>query len=160
MKIKKERVRKVFEGEIMRVERIEDRLEVKEDIKKYVGNSKKKYGKCLEKEEVLGVEIKNIMIMKSLGKVNLVNEEGYYVGLVKNGNIEGGKEEKGEKFGEKRKLGDKIVKYGKVGVGICKGDRRGEEIEVIDRLMYEENVGNGELFRYKGKFGWFGKEFD
>lgn len=160
MKIKNETLTKLFEAQIITLETIHDSLQVKQHINNYVRNTNKKYGKSFEKDELLPLEIKNIIIINTLGKLNLLNEQAYYLRLLKNANIDRAKQQKAEKFAEKSNLADKIVNYAKVAVAISNADSTADEIEVIDSLMCQENVPNREFFSYNGKFAWFAKQFD
>ena len=91
------------------LEIIHDVLEVKQHINNYQRNTNKKYGLNLEKDEVINREIADIIIINTLGKLNMLPEQAYFMRLVRNEDKDTLKARKAELFAEKANLADKMA---------------------------------------------------
>ena len=109
MKIAKETLNALKNMPIITLNTIHDLLEVKQHINNYQRNTNKKYGLNLEKDEVINREVADMIIINTLGKLNMLPEQSYFLRLVRNENVDTPKARKAEKFAEKANLADKIV---------------------------------------------------
>ena len=135
MKISKEKLTFLKNAPIITLEVIHDMLEVKQHINNYQRNTNKKYGINLEKDEVINREVADMIIINTLGKLNMLAEQSYFLRLVRNIEVNSHKVRKAEKFAEKSNLADKIV----------------EMLEFIKK----QNVQNLEYFSEDGREEWF-----
>lgn len=109
MKIEKTVLNALKKSEIITLEMIHDMLEVKQHINNYQRNTNKKYGLNLEKDEVINREIADMIIINTLGKLNMLPEQSYFLRLVRNTEANSHKVRKAEKFAEKANLADKMA---------------------------------------------------
>lgn len=86
---------------IITLELIHDMLEVKQHINNYQRNTNKKYGLNLEKDEVINREVADMIIINTLGKLNMLAEQSYFLRLVRNTEVNSPKIRKAEKFAKK-----------------------------------------------------------
>nr|DAJ10042.1 MAG TPA: hypothetical protein [Caudoviricetes sp.] len=155
MKISKEKLTFLKNAHIITLEVIHDMLEVKQHINNYQRNTNKKYGLSLEKDEMMNREVADMIIINTLGKLNMLPEQSYFLRLVRNENINSPKVRKAEKFAEKANLADKIVESlyfifysGTIGT-ICFDE------EALYNFIKNQNVQNLEHFSSKGRKDWF-----
>lgn len=151
MKISKEKLTFLKNAHIITLELIHDMLEVKQHINNYQRNTNKKYGLNLEKDEVINREIADIIIINTLGKLNMLPEQCYFLRLVRNENIDTPKVRKVEKFAEKANLADKMAEMLEFinGTSIIYFD----ETELF-HFIKKQNVQNLEYFSSKGREEW------
>ena len=135
MKISKEKLTFLKNAHIITLELIHDMLEVKQHINNYQRNTNKKYGLNIEKDEVINREVADMIIINTLGKLNMLPEQSYFLRLVRNSEANSPKVRKAEKLAEKANLVDKIV-------------------EMFD-FIKKENVQNLEYFSNEGYHIWF-----
>ena len=109
MKIAKETLNALKNMPVITLNTIHDLLEVKQHINNYQRNTNKKYGLNLEKDEVINREVADMIIINTLGKLNMLPEQSYFLRLVRNENVDTPKARKAEKFAKKATLADKIV---------------------------------------------------
>ena len=109
MKISKEKLTFLKNAHIITLELIHDMLEVKQHINNYQRNTNKKYGLNIEKDEVINREVADMIIINTLGKLNMLPEQSYFLRLVRNSEANSPKVRKAEKLAEKANLVDKIV---------------------------------------------------
>lgn len=109
MKIEKTVLNALKKSEIITLEMIHDMLEVKQHINNYQRNTNKKYGLNLEKDELINREIADIIIINTLGKLNMLPEQAYFMRLVRNEDKDTLKARKAELFAEKANLADKMA---------------------------------------------------
>lgn len=152
MKISKEKLTFLKNAHIITLELIHDMLEVKQHINNYQRNTNKKYGLNIEKDEVINREVADMIIINTLGKLNMLPEQSYFLRLVRNSEANSPKVRKAEKFAEKANLVDKIVEM----VDFIKDNAY---ISIEDRNLYnfikKENVQNLEYFSNEGYHNWF-----
>lgn len=84
MKISKEKLTFLKNAPIITLELIHDMLEVKQHINNYQRNTNKKYGLNLEKDQVINREVADMIIINTLGKLNMLPEQSYFLRLVRN----------------------------------------------------------------------------
>ena len=84
MKIAKETLNALKNMPIITLNTIHDLLEVKQHINNYQRNTNKKYGLNLEKDEVINREVADMIIINTLGKLNMLPEQSYFLRLVRN----------------------------------------------------------------------------
>jgi hypothetical protein len=154
MKISKEKLGFLKNEHIITLELIHDMLEVKQHINNYQRNTNKKYGLYLEKDEVINREIADMIIINTLGKLNMLAEQSYFLRLVRNENVDTAKTRKAEKFAQKANLADKIVE-----VLNFINDNAFIDIDVNETALYDfikkQNVQNLEYFSKEGIIQWF-----
>ncbi|MFK5219771.1 hypothetical protein ACI3PK_12680, partial [Lactococcus cremoris] len=109
MKISKEKLTFLKNAPIITLEVIHDMLDVKQHINNYQRNTNKKYGLDLRKDEMINREIADMIIINTLGKLNMLAEQSYFLRLVRSTEANSPKVRKAEKFAEKANLADKIV---------------------------------------------------
>lgn len=152
MKISKEKLTFLKNAPIITLETIHDMLEVKQHINNYQRNTNKKYGLNLEKDEVINREIADMIIINTLGKLNMLPEQSYFLRLVRNTEANSPKARKAEKFAEKSNLADKIVET----LDFINGNAF---VDINETALYNfikrQNVQNLEYFSKEGRVEWF-----
>lgn len=152
MKISKEKLTFLKNAPIITLEIIHDMLEVKQHINNYQRNTNKKYSLHLEKDQVINREVADMIIINTLGKLNMLPEQSYFLRLVRNENIDTPKVRKAEKFAEKANLADKIVEM----LEFINGNAF---IDINETALYnfikKQNVQNLEYFSEEGRSEWF-----
>lgn len=152
MKISKEKLTFLKNAHIITLELIHDMLEVKQHINNYQRNTNKKYGLNIEKDEVINREVADMIIINTLGKLNMLPEQSYFLRLVRNSEANSPKVRKAEKLAEKANLVDKIVE-------MFYFIKDNAYISIEDRNLYnfikKENVQNLEYFSNEGYHIWF-----
>lgn len=152
MKISKEKLTFLKNTPIITLEVIHDMLEVKQHINNYQRNNNKKYGLNLEKDEVINREIADMIIINTLGKLNMLPEQSYFLRLVRNTEANSPKVRKAEKFAEKANLADKIAENLEFifnNSTLCF-----DETELF-HFIKNQNVQNFEYFSPQGRKEWF-----
>lgn len=152
MKISKEKLTFLKNTPIITLEVIHDMLEVKQHINNYQRNNNKKYGLNLEKDEVINREIADMIIINTLGKLNMLPEQSYFLRLVRNTEANSPKVRKAEKFAEKANLADKIAENLEFifnNSTLCF-----DETELF-HFIKSQNVQNFEYFSPQGRKEWF-----
>lgn len=152
MKISKEKLTFLKNTPIITLETIHDMLEVKQHINNYQRNTNKKYGLNLEKDEVINREIADMIIINTLGKLNMLPEQSYFLRLVRNTEANSPKVRKAEKFAEKANLADKIAENLEFifnNSTLCF-----DETELF-HFIKNQNVQNFEYFSPQGRKEWF-----
>lgn len=157
MKISKEKLTFLKNAPIITLELIHDMLEVKQHINNYQRNTNKKYGLNLEKDQVINREVADMIIINTLGKLNMLPEQSYFLRLVRNTEANSSKIRKAEKFAEKANLADKIVEMFEFISG-------NSDIYLNETALYnfvkKQNVQNLEYFSDKGREEWFFNRLD
>lgn len=152
MKIAKETLNALKNMPIITLNTIHDLLEVKQHINNYQRNTNKKYGLNLEKDEVINREVADMIIINTLGKLNMLSEQSYFLRLVRSSEIDTTKARKAEKFAEKSNLADKIVE-------VLEFINSNSIIYINETVLYhylkKQNVQNLEYFSEEGREGWF-----
>lgn len=152
MKIAKETLNALKNMPIITLNTIHDLLEVKQHINNYQRNTNKKYGLNLEKEEVINREVADMIIINTLGKLNMLAEQSYFLRLVRNADFNSAKARKAKKFAEKSNLADKIVE-------MLEFIKNNSFININDTALYnfikKQNVQNLEYFSEDGREEWF-----
>lgn len=152
MKIAKETLNALKNMPIITLNTIHDLLEVKQHINNYQRNTNKKYGLNLEKDEVINREVADMIIINTLGKLNMLAEQSYFLRLVRNIEVNSHKVRKAEKFAEKSNLADKIVE-------MLEFIKNNSFININDTALYnfikKQNVQNLEYFSEDGREEWF-----
>ena len=152
MKISKEKLTFLKNAPIITLETIHDLLEVKQHINNYQRNTNKKYGINLEKDEVINREVADMIIINTLGKLNMLPEQSYFLRLVRNEGVDTYKARKAEMFAEKSNLADKIVE-------MLEFIKNNSFININDTALYnfikKQNVQNLEYFSEDGREEWF-----
>ena len=152
MKIIKEKLTFLKNAHIITLELIHDMLEVKQHINNYQRNTNKKYSLNLEKDEVINREIADMIIINTLGKLNMLAEQSYFLRLVRNTEANSPKVRKAEKFAEKANLADKIVES--LDFIFYSGTICFDE-EALYNFIKNQNVQNFEYFSPQGSKDWF-----
>mgnify|MGYP004559596297 FL=1 len=151
MKIEKTVLNALKKSEIITLEMIHDMLEVKQHINNYQRNTNKKYGLNLEKDELINREIADIIIINTLGKLNMLPEQAYFMRLVRNEDKDTLKARKTELFAEKANLADKIVE-------VLEFINCNAFIDINETALYnfikKQNVQNLEYFSTQGREEW------
>ncbi len=157
MKISKEKLTFLKNAPIITLELIHDMLEVKQHINNYQRNTNKKYGLNFEKDEVINREVADMIIINTLGKLNMLPEQSYFLRLVRNTEANSPKVRKAEKFAEKANLADKIVE-------MLNFINISAVIEINETALYnfvkKQNVQNFEYFSGEGREEWFFNRLD
>lgn len=152
MKIAKETLNALKNMPIITLNTIHDLLEVKQHINNYQRNTNKKYGLNLEKDEAINREVADMIIINTLGKLNMLPEQSYFLRLVRNVEVVNAKARKAEKFAEKANLADKIVE-------ILEFYNKNAYISIDETALFnyikKENVQNLEYFSGNGRKEWF-----
>ena len=152
MKISKEKLTFLKNAPIITLELIHDMLEVKQHINNYQRNTNKKYGLNFEKDEVINREVADMIIINTLGKLNMLAEQSYFLRLVRSTEANSPKVRKAEKFAEKANLVDKIVEMFEFISG--NSDIYLNETELFN-FIKSQNVQNMEYFSNRGRHEWF-----
>lgn len=152
MKISKEKLTFLKNAPIITLEVIHDMLEVKQHINNYQRNTNKKYGLNFEKDEVINREVADMIIINTLGKLNMLAEQSYYLRLVRNTEANSPKVRKAEKFAQKANLVDKIIEMLEFinGTSIIRFDET-----KLFHFIKNQNVQNFEYFSEQGREEWF-----
>lgn len=152
MKISKEKLTFLKNAPIITLEVIHDTLEVKQHINNYQRNTNKKYGLNFEKDEVINREVADMIIINTLGKLNMLAEQSYYLRLVRNTEANSPKVRKAEKFAQKANLVDKIIETFEFinGTSIIRFDET-----KLFHFIKNQNVQNFEYFSEQGREEWF-----
>lgn len=152
MKIAKETLNALKNMPIITLNTIHDLLEVKQHINNYQRNTNKKYGLNIEKDEVINREVADMIIINTLGKLNMLPEQSYFLRLVRNENVDTPKASKAEKFAEKASLADKIAEA----LNFINGNAY---IDINETALYnfikKQNVQNLDYFSKDGRVEWF-----
>lgn len=152
MKIAKETLNALKNTPIITLNTIHDLLEVKQHINNYQRNTNKKYGLNIEKDEVINREVADMIIINTLGKLNMLPEQSYFLRLVRNENVDTPKARKAEKFAEKASLADKIAEA----LNFINGNAY---IDINETALYnfikKQNVQNLDYFSKDGRVEWF-----
>lgn len=151
MKIEKTVLNALKKSEIITLEMIHDMLEVKQHINNYQRNTNKKYGLNLEKDELINREIADIIIINTLGKLNMLPEQAYFMRLVRNEDKDTLKTRKAELFAEKANLADKMAEMLEFVVNNSYLDMKES---ILDNFLEKENVQNSQYFSAFGKSEW------
>ena len=152
MKIAKETLNALKNMSIITLNTIHDILEVKQHINNYQRNTNKKYGLNFEKDEVINREVADMIIINTLGKLNMLPEQSYFLRLVRNEGVDTHKARKAEKFAQKANLVDKIIEMFEFINGtsiICFDETK------LFHFIKKENVQNFEYFSEQGREEWF-----
>lgn len=152
MKISKEKLTFLKNAHIITLEVIHDMLEVKQHINNYQRNTNKKYGLDLRKDEMINREIADMIIINTLGKLNMLAEQSYYLRLVRNAEVNSPKVRKAEKFAEKSNLADKMAEM--LDFVFNNSTLCFDETELF-HFIKNQNVQNLEYFSSKGRKEWF-----
>ena len=152
MKISKEKLTFLKNAPIITLEVIHDTLEVKQHINNYQRNTNKKYGLDLRKDEMIHREIADMIIINTLGKLNMLPEQSYFLRLVRNEGVDTYKARKAEMFVEKANLADKIVEM--LDFVFNNSTLCFDETELF-HFIKNQNVQNFEYFSSKGRKEWF-----
>lgn len=152
MKISKEKLTFLKNAPIITLEVIHDMLDVKQHINNYQRNTNKKYGLNFEKDEVINREVADMIIINTLGKLNMLPEQSYFLRLVRNTEANSPKVRKAEKFAEKANLADKIVE-------MLNFINISAFVDINETALYnfikKQNVKNLEYFSQEGRQEWF-----
>lgn len=151
MKIAKETLNALKNMPIITLNTIHDLLEVKQHINNYQRNTNKKYGLNLEKDEAINREVADMIIINTLGKLNMLPEQSYFLRLVRNVEVVSAKARKAEKFAEKANLAEKITDLLEFVVNNSYLDTAEN---VLDTYLERENVQNAQYFSTYGKEQW------
>lgn len=152
MKIDKKTLNELKNMPIITLENIHCLLKVKQHINNYQRNTNKKYGLNLEKDEAINREVADMIIINTLGKLNMLAEQSYFLRLVRNTEANSPKVRKAEKFAQKANLVDKIVEMFEFINGtsiICFDETK------LFHFIKKENVQNFEYFSEQGREEWF-----
>ena len=137
---------------VITLETIHDLLEVKQHINNYQRNTNKKYGLHLEKDEAINREVADMIIINTLGKLNMLSEQSYFLRLVRKSDVDVVKTRKAEKFAEKANLADKIVET--LDFVFYNGTISFDETALF-HFIKNQNVPNLEYFSTQGRKEWF-----
>lgn len=151
MKIGKTVLNALKKSEIITLEMIHDLLEVKQHINNYQRNTNKKYGLNLEKDELINREIADMIIINTLGKLNMLPEQAYFMRLVRNEDKDTPKARKAELFAEKANLADKMAEMLEFVVNNSYLDM---SESTLDNFLEKEKVQNSQYFGFVGKSEW------
>lgn len=152
MKISKEKLTFLKNAPIITLEVIHDMLEVKQHINNYQRNTNKKYGLDLRKDEMINREIADMIIINTLGKLNMLAEQSYFLRLVRSTETNSPKVRKAEKFAEKANLADKIAEM--LDFVFNNSTLCFDETELF-HFIRNQNVQNLEYFSSQGRKEWF-----
>lgn len=152
MKISKEKLTFLKNAPIITLEVIHDMLEVKQHINNYQRNTNKKYGLDLRKDEMINREIADMIIINTLGKLNMLAEQSYFLRLVRSTEANSPKVRKAEKFAEKANLADKMAEM--LDFVFNNSTLCFDETELF-HFIKNQNVQNLEYFSSKGRKEWF-----
>lgn len=151
MKIEKTALNALKKSEIITLEMIHDLLEVKQHINNYQRNTNKKYGLNLESDELINREVADMIIINTLGKLNMLPEQAYFMRLVRNEDKDKLKARKAELFAEKANLADKMAEMLEFVVNNSYLDM---SESTLDNFLEKEKVQNSQYFGFVGKSEW------
>lgn len=151
MKIEKTVLNALKKSEIITLEMIHDLLEVKQHINNYQRNTNKKYGLNLESDELINREVADMIIVNTLGKLNMLPEQAYFMRLVRNEDKDTPKARKAEIFAEKANLADKMAEMLEFVVNNSYLDM---SESTLDNFLEKEKVQNSQYFGFVGKSEW------
>lgn len=151
MKLNKANLDTIFNGKLVTLGQIHDLLEIKQRINVYLKNTNKKYNTDFLDDEVIPTEIKNIIVLNTLGKLNLLNEQAYYLRLMSNKEQADKVLEKAQKFAEKANLFDKIIQMSKIVPDMWLID----DTEKIKDLAVAQGVPNLKYMSNNGLQEWY-----
>lgn len=151
MKIEKTVLNALKKSEIITLEMIHDLLEVKQHINNYQRNTNKKYGLNLESDELINREVADMIIINTLGKLNMLPEQAYFMRLVRNEDKDTPKARKAEIFAEKANLADKMAEMLEFVVNNSYLDM---SESTLDNFLEKEKVQNSQYFGVVGKSEW------
>ena len=154
MKIAKETLNALKNMPIITLNTIHDLLEVKQHINNYQRNTNKKYGLNLEKDEVINREVADMIIINTLGKLNMLPEQSYFLRLVRNADVDIAKVRKAEKFAEKANLADKIVEVLEFLNANAKFAVNYQDYEELYNFLKKQSIQNLEYFSNEGCEQW------
>ena len=152
MKISKEKLTFLKNTPIITLETIHDMLDVKQHINNYQRNTNKKYGINFERNEIINREIADIIIINTLGKLNMLPEQCYFLRLVRNTEANSPKIRKAKKFAQKADIANKIVEI----LDFINGNAI---LDINETSLYnfikKEKVRNLKYFSRDGREEWF-----
>lgn len=151
MKIEKTVLNALKKSEIITLEMIHDLLEVKQHINNYQRNTNKKYGLNLESDELINREVADMIIINTLGKLNMLPEQAYFMRLVRNEDKDTPKARKAEIFSEKANLADKMAEMLEF---IANNSFIDTSESALDNFLRNENIQNLQYFDRQGKNKW------
>lgn len=151
MKIEKTVLNALKKSEIITLEMIHDLLEVKQHINNYQRNTNKKYGLNLESDELINREVADMIIINTLGKLNMLPEQAYFMRLVRNEDEDTPKARKAEIFAEKANLADKMADMLEFVVNNSYLDM---PESTLNNFLEKENAQNSQYFGAVGKSDW------
>lgn len=151
MKIQQPVLNALKKSEIITLEMIHDLLEVKQHINNYQRNTNKKYGLNLESDELINREVADMIIINTLGKLNMLPEQAYFMRLVRNEDKDTPKARKAEIFAEKANLADKMAEMLEFVVNNSYLDM---SESTLDNFLEKEKVQNSQYFGFVGKSEW------
>lgn len=151
MKIAKETLNALKNMPIITLNTIHDLLEVKQHINNYQRNTNKKYGLNLEKDEAINREVADMIIINTLGKLNMLPEQSYFLRLVRNADFNSTKARKAEIFAEKANLADKMSEMLEF---VVNNSYLEVSESTLDNFLEKEKVQNSQYFGFVGKGEW------
>ena len=151
MKIEKTVLNAHKKSEIITLEMIHDLLEVKQHINNYQRNTNKKYGLNLESDELINREVADMIIINTLGKLNMLPEQAYFMRLVRNEDKDTPKARKAEIFAEKANLADKMAEMLEF---VVNNSYLEMSESTLDNFLEKEKVQNSQYFGFVGKSEW------
>lgn len=151
MKIEKTVLNALKKSEIITLEMIHDLLEVKQHINNYQRNTNKKYGLNLESDELINREVADMIIINTLGKLNMLPEQAYFMRLVRNEDKDTPKARKAERFAEKANLADKMADMLEF---VGNNSYLDISESSLNNFLDKENVQNSQYFGAVGKSEW------
>lgn len=151
MKIEKTVLNALKKSEIITLEMIHDLLEVKQHINNYQRNTNKKYGLSLESDELINREVADMIIINTLGKLNMLPEQAYFMRLVRNEDKDTPKARKAERFAEKANLADKMAEMLEF---VSNNSYLANSGKTLENFLKEENVQNLQYFDSYGMNEW------
>lgn len=151
MKIQQPVLNALKKSEIITLEMIHDLLDVKQHINNYQRNTNKKYGLNLESDELINREVADMIIINTLGKLNMLPEQAYFMRLVRNEGKDTLKARKAELFVEKANLADKMADMLEF---VGNNSYLDISESALDNFLDKENVQNSQYFGAVGKSDW------
>ena len=151
MKIEKTVLNALKKSEIITLEMIHDLLEVKQHINNYQRNTNKKYGLNLESDELINREVADMIIINTLGKLNMLPEQAYFMRLVRNEDKDTPKARKAERYAEKANLADKMADMLEF---VGNNSYLDISESALNNFLDRENVQNSQYFGAVGKSEW------
>lgn len=151
MKITKETLQTLKNSPIITLEMIHGLIKVKQHINNYQRNTNKKYSLSLEKDEVINREVADMIIINTLGKLNMLPEQAYFMRLVRNEERNTAKARKAEVFAEKSNLADKMAEMLEFLVDNSYIDTTEGK---LTNFIEKEGAQNAQYFSTLGKENW------